>query len=313
MTVHIPKVSVVIPTCNRPHTLRRAINSVLKQTFSDLELIVVDDASDLDTARQLIAEISVADPRVSYIRRECRGGAAAARNTGIEAARGEFIAFQDDDDEWLLNKLASQLALFERLGPDCVLVGGGLLRYVPNANPKVYKWPVVEGEPWVDARRYIEGHTAFIQTVLARRVAVQALGGFNPEVPISEDYEFGLRILERGRMATVPDFVTVSYEQPVGLSNQRPLRVVSNQKILGLHWQTLSRYPKAVGVLYYEIAVNNAVLGQRADAFRNWWRAFRFDPYPFRIWLLLPMLFLGAAATERGIQISQGIKKRLGH
>jgi glycosyltransferase involved in cell wall biosynthesis len=286
---------------------------VLRQTFTDLELIVVDDASDLDTARQLVAEIAVADPRISYIRRDKRGGAAATRNTGIWAARGEFIAFQDDDDEWLLNKLAQQLALFERLGPQCLLVGGGLLRYIPTANSKVYKWPVVDGEAWVDPSRYIEGHTAFIQTVLVRRSAVQAVGGFNPEVPISEDYEFGLRVIEHGRMATVPEFVTVSYEQPASLSNQRPLRVISNLKILGLHWQTLRQYPKAAGVLYYEVAVNNAVLGQRADAFRYWWKAFRFDPFPFRIWLLLPMLFLGATATLRGIKISQGIKKRLGH
>lgn len=309
----IPKVSVVIPTCNRPHTLLRAINSVLRQTFRDLELIVVDDASDLEVARELVAQISAVDPRVSYIRRDRRGGAAAARNTGIEMARGEFIAFQDDDDEWLLNKLSQQLAMFDRLGSECLLVGGGLLRHIPTANSKVYTWPTAAGGPWVDVAGYIEGHTAFIQTALVRRSVVERIGSFNAEVPISEDYEFGLRVLQQGRMATVPDFVTVSYEQPASLSNQRPLRVVANLKILDLHWQTISRYRKAAGVLYYEVAVNNAVLGHRADAFKNWWRAFRFDPFPFRIWLLFPMLFLGAAATLRGIEFSQGIKRRLGH
>ena len=103
-------VSVVIPTYNRTESLRRAAASVLAQTYANLELIIVDDASDVPGA-QAVAE-ALDDPRVRFVRREVNGGAGAARNTGVEAAKGDLIAFHDSDDEWLLDKLerVSELA-----------------------------------------------------------------------------------------------------------------------------------------------------------------------------------------------------------
>jgi len=100
------RVSVVIPTYNRGSLLPRAIRSVLNQTFTDFELIVVDDASTDDTQRVVKG---FSDLRVRYFRHERNRGGAAARNTGIGAARGEFIAFLDSDDEWLETRLAEQI------------------------------------------------------------------------------------------------------------------------------------------------------------------------------------------------------------
>ena len=105
-------VSVIIPTYNRAHVLPRAIESVLKQTYTELELIVVDDASTDDTAAVMTA---ITDPRVRYVRKE-HGGAAAARNRGIAEAKGEFIAFQDSDDVWHSDKLEKQLPICKRSG-----------------------------------------------------------------------------------------------------------------------------------------------------------------------------------------------------
>lgn len=102
-----PLVSVVIPTRNRSSLLLRAINSVRNQTYTNLEIIVVDDASDDDTEFVVRA---VGDPRIRYIRHHLQKGASAARNTGIREATGVFIAFLDDDDEWLPVKTEIQLA-----------------------------------------------------------------------------------------------------------------------------------------------------------------------------------------------------------
>ena len=109
-------VSVIIPTYNRAHVLPRAIESVLKQTYTELELIVVDDASTDDTAAVMTA---ITDPRVRYVRKE-HGGAAAARNRGIAEAKGEFIAFQDSDDVWHSDKLEKQLAYLQAERADAV-------------------------------------------------------------------------------------------------------------------------------------------------------------------------------------------------
>jgi len=111
-----PLVSVVIPTCNRAALVRRAIESVMRQSYTNLEIIVVDDASSDGTGEMVR---SLADPRIRYLRHEERRGGSAARNTGIRAATGEFIAFLDDDDEWEPHKTEEHLRALA--GYDAVL------------------------------------------------------------------------------------------------------------------------------------------------------------------------------------------------
>ena len=106
----MPKVSVVIPTHNRAGFLQAAIQSVLNQTFQDFEIIVVDDASE-DQTTEIVRSFS--DPRIRYMRHESNKGQGASRNDGIRQASGEYIALLDDDDEWLPEKLAKQVALLD--------------------------------------------------------------------------------------------------------------------------------------------------------------------------------------------------------
>ena len=108
-----PVVSVVLPTYNRAALLPRAVESVIAQTYGDWELIVVDDGSTDETAAVVSAYGTKLGDRFVYLRQENRGSS-AARNRGIEASRGRFVAFLDSDDEFAPTKLARQLALFER-------------------------------------------------------------------------------------------------------------------------------------------------------------------------------------------------------
>jgi glycosyltransferase involved in cell wall biosynthesis len=103
-------VSVVIPAHNRCGPIQHAIQSVLVQSYSDLELIVVDDGSNDDTARIVEGYIRK-DSRIRLISHGYRKGAQAARNAGIKAANGEWIAFLDSDDQWLPDSLNSRLRL----------------------------------------------------------------------------------------------------------------------------------------------------------------------------------------------------------
>lgn len=308
-----PKVSVIIPTHNRPHTLPRAIHSVLQQGYRDIEVIVVDDASKTMAASEIVAAFAATDPRIRYIRREIGGGAAAARNTALEQARGEFIAFQDDDDEWLPGKLEKQMALIIGLGEKCHLVGGPLVRYIANVKAKVFSWPADADGPWVDTRKFIEERTAFLQTAVIRRSALERIGAFNPQISIAEDYEMVLRLLDHGRVATVRDFVAVVYEQSESsLSARKPLRVLSNLKILELHEQRFLAYPLAVGILCYEASVSALLTGQRGVAMRLWFRALLAYPRVLRIYLLMPMLLLPPDAAAALIGLSERIKRARG-
>ena len=104
-----PTVSIIIPTYNRAHFLGEAIQSVLDQTYQDFEIIVIDDAS-TDNTEELVK--SFGDERIRYIRlKENSGASSVPRNTGLRAARGEYIAFLDSDDRWFPTKLTKQMGL----------------------------------------------------------------------------------------------------------------------------------------------------------------------------------------------------------
>jgi glycosyltransferase involved in cell wall biosynthesis len=110
-----PTVSVIIPAYNRAETISRAINSVLGQSFKDIEIIVVDDGS-TDGTSDVVQQIG--DARIQIIHQTHNQGAAAARNAGMKSARGKYIAWLDSDDEWLPDKLKIQLAAFEQAAPN---------------------------------------------------------------------------------------------------------------------------------------------------------------------------------------------------
>src|SRR5262245_48882666 len=118
----MPKISVIIPTHDRAHFLPGAIFSVLNQTFQDFEIIVVDDASN-DNTSEVVAAFN--DERIRLLRHETNKGGSAARNTGILNAQCDYIAFLDDDDEWLPDKLAKQVNILFASPPEvgCVFTG----------------------------------------------------------------------------------------------------------------------------------------------------------------------------------------------
>ena len=103
-------ISVIIPTHNREKTIKKSIDSVLCQTYNNIEIIVVDDKS-TDNTEEVIN--SIKDNRIKYIKLDENKGACFARNKGIELAQGKYIAFQDSDDEWLPQKLEIQLRYLE--------------------------------------------------------------------------------------------------------------------------------------------------------------------------------------------------------
>lgn len=110
-------ISVIIPTYNRAHTIKRSVESILNQTYSDLELIIVDDNS-TDNTYDIVK--SITDDRIKYIKLDENKGPSFARNTGIENSKGEYIAFQDSDDEWVFDKLEIQLKCLKDNNADFV-------------------------------------------------------------------------------------------------------------------------------------------------------------------------------------------------
>ena len=183
-----PAVSVVIPTFNRAASVRRAIDSVLAQDHTDLELIVVDDASTDDTAQSVRR---IADDRVRLLEQPVNGGVAAARNRGIGAARAPLIAFLDSDDIWLPGKLSLQVAMMEAMPAQVGIVYSGIENQTPGG---AERWtPSWRGDVF---RRLlmVNGIHGGASTAMIRREVFDMVGTFDTTFPAIEDYEMWTRI-----------------------------------------------------------------------------------------------------------------------
>lgn len=194
-----PYISVVLPTYNRARLIAGSVFSVLGQSFGDLELVIVDDGSTDDTATVVAG---FADPRVRYIRRERNGGVAAARNTGVQVARGQYLAFQDSDDEWLPAKLELQLADLKGADGHTMAVCG-LSRDMrsPGSSERagILAYPRLPSD-WahgLDHRGVLECMRAYTQTWLVPRQAVLDTGGFDERFRIWDDWDLLIRLTQR--------------------------------------------------------------------------------------------------------------------
>lgn len=184
-----PKVSIVIPSYNRASVLPRAIKSVFAQTFHDFEIIVVDDCSTDDTANVVP---SFFDSRIRYIRHEQNKGGNAARNTGINAAKGEFVAFLDSDDVWLPEKLQKQLAVFVK--PEIGLVYCGLIFMVPGIG-EINRWFVKCG-PDFREDLLVSNYIGTTSVAVVRTELLKKINGFDESLRSCQDWDLYLRLKE---------------------------------------------------------------------------------------------------------------------
>lgn len=193
-------VSVVIPTHNRCTLLKRAIESVRNQTYSDLEIIVVSDAS-TDGTDSLVEDLIRIDERIEYIKMEKPEGGNAARNRGIHAAKGEYIAFLDDDDEWLPDKLKLQLnVISENKGIGLVYTGV----HVIYVNEKVEYNTKARESGDLSKRILLDNCIGTTSTVMCRKEVLLNVGLFDTSLRALQDYDLWIRCCQRYAVGIVP-------------------------------------------------------------------------------------------------------------
>ena len=199
------KVSCVIPTYKRNDTLGRAINSVLKQTYNNLEVLVVDDnemgSSYSVKVKEIINEFK--DPRVRYITQKKHINGAEARNEGIRQSQGEYIAFLDDDDEWLPDKIEKQICFLNRNtdigGVSCLYneyMNGVLFHSCPpytceNLHKKIFQREV----------------SVFTSTILLRKEALLQTGCFDNTLRRHQDLQLLLDFTIKNKMAVLNEYL----------------------------------------------------------------------------------------------------------
>ena len=194
-------VSVIIPAYNRAGVIRRAIESICAQTFHDMEIIVVDDGSADNTGD---AVQSIPDARIRCIRCETNRGPSAARNEGLRAARGKYVAFLDSDDEWLPWKIEKQIALMESLSEDWGVCHTGA-RIVKDGAIKIIFRPAPGASGEVFHRFVLDKVPFLFPTLVVRRACIDRAGQFDERLWIGQDAEFLFRILKIYKLAVIPE------------------------------------------------------------------------------------------------------------
>jgi glycosyltransferase involved in cell wall biosynthesis len=253
----LPKISVIIPSYNCAAFLPGTIESVLSQTYSDFEIIVVDDGSTDDTKAVITPYLS----RLTYIRQENKG-LPAARNTGIGAALGEFIALLDADDSWVADKLERQFPRFTDAEVG-IVYSDFSVRYSDGSFQQSYLINRPLASEGFVLEKYIQSRFLFPSTMILRRRCFEEFGGFDEEMIACEDIELFARICSRWKVALVSAPLVVRYEGSHNITSNRDkmtrYTILALQKIL-LKEPNLPR--ATLQVIYKE-------LGQQ-----HWWRGY---------------------------------------
>lgn len=295
------RISVVIPAYNREATIETAVRSVLQQTRPPLEVIVVDDGSVDATSARVEA---IADLRVRLVRQP-NGGISAARNTGIRESQGEWIAFQDSDDEWLPRKLERQLAALAAATDDPVAVYCGMLITGtpddPTGSPSTRLTMAYHPNSSVSP---VSGHMLSTlmatnpistQTLLARKDILTAIGMFDTSLKSLVDWDIAIRLAERGPIAFVDEPLAIQRFTANSITRDRAKRIDSWIALRNKHRALFDRYPKAHLFHLHRIAGNLRHMREHRRATPWFTEARKLAPFDLRIALLSILNSLGVS------------------
>lgn len=288
-----PLVSVVIPTYNCEAHIADTLASVLAQTYRPLEVIVVDDGS-TDATRRIVEGFA---PEVTLIaqsnQRVCR-----ARNNGFAQSHGEFVCFMDHDDHWFPWKLARQVEAFAaRPDAGVVFTAFEFWHEVDGRFPPAREREVADdGPPPVRAdlsgwiyHRFLIDCWALTSTAMIRRTAMQASGGFDPELPYSEDWDLWLR-LSREHPFVMLDRVSTLYRQHATQGSRMVRDIDYRTRLL---WRARARWGLAspdgqalpasefdrnIARYHMEFGLHHLAHGRRSTALRALFKAWRTHP-----------------------------------
>lgn len=230
-------ISVIIPTYNRERMILRAVRSVLDQTYKNIELIVVDDGSSDRTVEVLK---TVDDPRFRFIQTDRNRGACAARNLGVEAARGDFIAFQDSDDVWHLDKLEKQMNALTLHHADIVFCS--------------IKLSTSDGTPGRDFpgtslcsglcsyEKLLEKSFASTQVILGRRECFLE-ESFDEQMPRMQDWDIILRLAKKYAIFFLSEALADVYLQQDSLTMRTDKGLLAYRRIYDKNYISIEKSP----------------------------------------------------------------------
>lgn len=270
----MPKVSVNIPCFNGERYIRQTIESVLSQTFSDFELVIVDDGSTDDTSK-IINSFSDVRVRYFYKRNE---GLASTRNFAFRESKSEFIALLDQDDIWLKDKLEKQLELFKRDKNVGIVFSDAYILDNEKIREKTYLERCKPSRGFIFENLLLDGSNFIpLPTVILHRKVFEQVGIFNTRYRLAEEWELFLRVAQEFSFDYINEPLACYRLHEANFSRNKDIYVNETLEILNnwknakgdLFKQNSERFSKKQAGIYLESAVFYALNGKKSEALTN--------------------------------------------
>jgi glycosyltransferase involved in cell wall biosynthesis len=294
MTTKKPLISVIIPTYNRGSLLPRSIKSVLKQTYKNFELIIVDDGS-TDYTKKIVEKYLKEDQRIKYIYQENSGGPPKPKNTGIKASKGEYIAFLDSDDEWFSDKLKKQIEFYIKndINKNVGLVGCGAIsinnktggkRIIKLPRLLKIKSPKTLGRPIPYS----------CSSIMIKKSIFKEIGLFDEKIKIGDDYEFYIRISRKYEFKFVQEPLFNYYIHEDNISEPNNLinedKINERIEIIKKHRNIFSKYPKVYSDEFKKIGTFHILNKDYKQARKYFIKSIKINPFS-RVYINLILSF----------------------
>ncbi len=290
----MPKVSVVIPTHNRAELLGVAITSVLEQSFQDFEMIVVDDHSPDHTAQVVQC---FHDGRIKYLCHATNKGGAAARNTGIVNSSGKYIAFLDDDDEWLPEKLEMQVALLENSPPEVGCIYTSYL-VVDRSSGNILGQKIVAERGDLSTALLSGNCLGGTSSVLVRKECFDKVGLFDETLPSFQDYDVWIRLSQKFYFDFINRPLLKYYVHDKQIWTNFAALTKGLEIMLNKYAAQSAAQRKYYSSYYLSLGVAYCYKGDLRNGRRAYLTAVRLYPLEFRSYFNFCLSILGAPAFK---------------
>lgn len=302
----LPKVSVIIPTYNRAELLKNSILSVLSQTFQDFEVLIIDDSS-FDKTEEVVKNMS--GNQIKYIKNSTNKGVSAARNVGINNSRGDYIAFLDDDDEWLPEKLERQVILMDRISSDFGAVyTGAFSTDLARNNVLEIAIPKFRGHV---LNEIILSNFIFTSSMIVRKRCFALVGLFDENLSYGEDFDMWIRISKEFLFESIPEALVKHKNHAHTTSSNKQLVAKNLENIIRKHAQLFGLNKKGLGNYMLKIGTAYCYDNKIKEGRKTFLKAIRSCPFDARLFYNFFLTFLGPQTFREMKKIKANIVQRI--
>lgn len=289
----MPKVSVIVPTHNRADLLKAAIQSVLDQTYADFELLVCDDASN-DHTTDTVAGFS--DPRIIYTRYEKNSGVVELRNNAVDSSRGAYIAFLDDDDEWLPEKLEKQVNVLDRSSRETGAVFTGAIFLDTRLGRERVVIPRHRGNIF---KELLFNDFIVTSSLVVKKSCFEKAGRFDHEFKSASDFDMWIRISALFEFDCIEEPLVRYRVHQNSISNNNLNVIRGLERLIAKHSNSFNGNKRAYGNHLFKLGIAYCYSGNMSEGRKALIKAIQLNPHDVRYYYNLAISSMGAETFKK--------------